>query len=64
MERPVMLGQKHSVKLIPEIIYYPVETVPIVQEVGRHAGFIFGHLLHLTRKRCAQEITGLFASGN
>lgn len=51
LERPVMLGQKHSVKLIPEIIYYPVETVPIVEEVGSQAGLIFGYLLHLTRKR-------------
>lgn len=46
-----MLGQKHLVKLIPEKIHDPMETVLIVEEVGTQAGFIFGYLLHLTRKR-------------
>lgn len=29
LEMPVLLGQKHLVKLMPEVTEYPTKTVPI-----------------------------------
>lgn len=51
LEIPALLGQKHLVKVIPEVTEYPTKTVPIVEETGRQGLFIVRCSLHLTRKR-------------